>query len=198
MLKKIKYIVLIPLTLIIGASCSSSKKESSIVSSLIDDSPKKCLGRIVIYNGDLNDKNNPYITDYTIELDFYSKKSTYVFSYPGGYCELSQEKGDEFFNKFQNYNLEEYEPYHANEDGIMITKYEQFTVETFNYLKNPDNTYSIDQEDADGHFFSMSEEDYNAILNDFKELEQAAIKSTQTTLATTTHYVNYEFNDRAS
>ncbi len=177
MLKKAVCIALSALFLLSSTSCSSNNKKSSSAKKSVDESASKCLSRIIVYNGDLNAPND-VTNDYQLSINIYSKDSTYTFSSPKTSCEFSKEKGDEFFNKFQQFDMKEYEPYHANEDGVMVKKYEPFTVQTFYILKTVDGEYKVDQtENTSGHFFMLSEANYNNLLNDFKELEKLAQKS---------------------
>lgn len=181
MLKRIVCITFSTVLLLTSISCSSSNNKmerGSDTKSSISESSTTCLKNIIIYNGDLNDSNNYNMTNYMLELNIHSTNSTYNFSGPKNSCEFSKEKGEEFFDKFQKYDKKEYEPYHANEDGVMVKQYEPFTVQTFNVLKLPNGKYKIDQtENASGHFFTLSESDYNSLVNDFKELEKLAEKS---------------------
>lgn len=177
-MKKIICLSLILAFCLSSASCSNtdSNSNSNSIESSLEDTSQKYINYIIIdehlwkQNGN-SDINNDYI------INFPYPSNICRFSYKNKSCEFSLEKGKEIIQKFQSYNPEEYEPNHANEDGLMITEYKPYTVQVMYIIKkeiNGKETFKAEPGVQSGHFYTLSESNYNNLIHDFNNLEQIA------------------------
>lgn len=129
---------------------------------------------IFCYRGHLSNSehitNENYdITKVTAKGEITGLHTTYQISIDGSFrfvnaydycaddveCKFSEEKIAEFFDSINKCNLKEYEVYHANADGVMVTEYPEFYI------------YNIDTDKT----FELSESDYNTILTQANKLK---------------------------
>ena len=162
-------------------SCSNKDIDSSSdnINISTTESEIKELGIIVLNESLLNENNK---NNYTLSINRSSNSvDTCIFTSSNQSCVFSLEKGEELFNLYKSFEVEEYEPYHSNSDGVMVTEYMPYTVQIFysvGHVTN-DNRVVYFGEDGypSGHFCTLKKENYEELLLKFKEFEQIAEKS---------------------
>ena len=90
-------------------------------------------------------------------------KNTYDYCADDVKCQFSKEKVQEFFDTLNACNLQDYEIYHANSDGVMVTEYPEYYV----YDTALDKAYVL------------SEDDYMTVLAKADELRAIADFNTE-------------------
>ncbi len=130
----------------------------------------------VYENGDVHDAN------------FYnlSKDGAFHSSYEQGTDgQFTSEKASEIWTMFKAFDRQKYEPYHANEDGLMVTEYLPYTVKVlfdksdyewhqgdYHWYEQTKNNYSKDC----CKYYALSKEDYGELMNQFEKMQDAVEK----------------------
>lgn len=128
----------------------------------------------VYENGDVHDAN------------FYnlSKDGKFHSSYEQGTDgQFTSEKASEVWTMFKAFDRQKYEPYHANEDGLMVTEYLPYTVKVlfdksdyeWHQYEQTKNNYSKER----CKYYALTEEDYNELISQFEKMQNAVEKQNE-------------------
>lgn len=113
------------------------------------------------------------------------------------YERFSSEKGDSVFMWFENCNKTQYEPYHPNEDGVMVTEYKPYSVKSFYLLFDSEGNIIANVNDSQydkdltEQYFTLSETDYNTLKNMLDDMRKAIV-TVQYSTQKTTNTINQE------
>ncbi len=131
--------------------------------------PKWCF--IDVYeNGDVQAEN------------FYSlsKEGKFHSSYKSGTDgQFTPDEASEIWTMFKSFGKQKYEPYHANEDGLMVTEYQPYTVKIqydksdYDVMKNPNYSKNLCK------YYTLTEEDYKELMNQFEKMQNAVEKQNE-------------------
>ena len=142
-----------------------------------EGAPKWCF-MDVYENGDVRAEN------------FYnlSKEGKFHSSYRlGTDGHFTTDEATEIWTMFMSLDKQKYEPYHANEDGLMVTEYQPYTVKVlfdmsdYEFQKsrhskmNPSDDYSKDR----CKYYALTEEDYNELISQFENMQNAVEKQSE-------------------